>query len=97
MSRFDYKCPNCRTPIGQISAAQSRGFVCPSCGELLRVSPGPYKLVWIMSVLITACSFLAFDVRGWTLLFATVVVSLVLYVFGQVIASLIIPPKLERK
>jgi DNA-directed RNA polymerase subunit RPC12/RpoP len=97
MSRFDYTCPQCDASIGQISAGESKGFACPNCGEVLRVSPGPYKLVWILSILAAFCFSLMFRTQGWTFFFTTAAASIVIYIVGQVIASLVIPPKLERR
>jgi hypothetical protein len=98
MSRFDYACPNCEASIGQISTRESTGFVCPNCGEVLRVSPGPYyKLVSVLSILLAVSFSLLFRTQGWTFFLTTVAAWIVLYIFGHVFAFLVVPPKLERR
>jgi len=89
------RCPLCRSTLAHSQIDFSQPFRCPFCGEEIYV-PNSYPLSYVLfSVLVTGPLLFALGLRGYALLFATLVAWLPVLAGMMIMIRPLVPPPLR--
>lgn len=78
MALYDRNCPACGNVVSQrqVPVWESGGWPCPSCGKLLRSTPTPLKLTWLITIPLSIGICFYFGLRDSTLILVALIAAI---------------------
>jgi hypothetical protein len=99
MSRYTGNCPHCGATLGpkNIPVGRAYSFYCPACNSHLRLAAPHGRLIFVVSLILSAALGFHFGLRGIVFAVGTIVGSAAFYVGGQFLVGLVEPPRFELR
>ncbi len=89
------KCPSCGAEISWKDAGGGAQFLCPECGHGVHLRNGYFRVLYLLSALLTSLVAYAAGIRGDTLFWTVFIFLVPIYILLAFITMRLFPPAVE--